>query len=102
MNSSNQHRHSALALIALLIMGTGASQSLEAHAKEQKPAAERRTLIGGFAMVAYPSNWGESGRMTFIINQRDKLYERNLGSKTGEIAAAMSEYNPDKNWALAS
>jgi hypothetical protein len=57
-------------------------------------------LIGGFAMVAYPSNWGESGRMTFIINQREELYERNLGPKTGEIAAAMSEYNPDKNWAL--
>ena len=58
-------------------------------------------MIGGFAMVAYPSKWGHSGTMTFIINQRDELYERNLGSKSGEIAAAMSEYNPDRNWALA-
>jgi hypothetical protein len=57
-------------------------------------------MIGGFAMVAYPFSWGDSGIMTFIINQRNKIYERNLGSKSGEIAAAMSAFNPDKNWTL--
>ena len=57
-------------------------------------------MIAGFALVAFPYKWGESGIMTFIINQQGKLYERNLGIKTGEIARAMTEYNPDKNWTL--
>jgi len=58
-------------------------------------------MIAGFAMVAYPSKWGDSGVMTFIINQQGKLYQRDLGAKSAEIAAAMSEYNPDKSWTLA-
>ena len=57
-------------------------------------------MIAGFALAAYPSKWGDSGIMTFIINQQGKLYQRNLGPKTEETAVAMSEYNPDKNWTL--
>ena len=56
-------------------------------------------MIAGFALAAYPSKWGDSGIMTFVINQQGKLYQRNLGPETGEIARAMLEYNPDKNWA---
>jgi hypothetical protein len=59
-------------------------------------------MIAGFAMVAYPSKYGESGIMTFIINQQGKLYQRDLGPKTEEIARAMSEYNPDKKWTLVT
>jgi hypothetical protein len=55
-------------------------------------------MIAGFGMLAYPSNWGESGVMTFIINQQGKLYQKNLGSRTEAIASRMSEYNPDKSW----
>jgi hypothetical protein len=57
-------------------------------------------MIAGFALLAYPSNWGESGVMTFIINQQGKLYQKDLGSKTEATASRMSEYNPDKSWAL--
>ena len=58
-------------------------------------------LAAGFALVAYPVNWDQSGIMTFIVNQDGKVYQRNLGEKTSRIAVAMKEYNPDSNWTLA-
>jgi len=55
-------------------------------------------LIAGFALVAYPAHWGESGIMTFIVNQWGKVYECNLGADSAEIAAAMAEFDPDQDW----
>lgn len=55
-------------------------------------------MVGGFALVAFPSNWGKSGVMTFIVNQQGKVYEKNLGPDTAKIAQKMSLYNPDKTW----
>jgi hypothetical protein len=55
-------------------------------------------LTGGFALVAYPEHWDQSGIMTFIVNQDGKVYERNLGEKTSRIAGKMKEYNPDSDW----
>ena len=52
-------------------------------------------MAGGFALVAYPEHWDQSGIMTFIVNQDGKVFERNLGEKTSRIAGAMKEYNPD-------
>jgi hypothetical protein len=57
-------------------------------------------LMEGFALVAYPENWDQSGIMTFIVNQDGKVYQRNLGEKTSRIAGAMKEYNPDSEWTL--
>jgi hypothetical protein len=57
-------------------------------------------LTGGFALVAYPENWDQSGIMTFMVNQDGKVYQRNLGEKTSRIAGAMKEYNPDREWTL--
>ena len=59
-------------------------------------------LAAGFALVAYPENWDQSGIMTFIVNQDGKVYQRNFGEKTSRIAAAMKEYNPDSNWTLVT
>jgi len=60
-------------------------------------------LIAGFALVAYPAHWGESGVMTFIVNQWGRVYERNLGAQSADIAAAMTEFDPDQDWtAVAS
>jgi hypothetical protein len=56
-------------------------------------------LTAGFALVAYPEQWGKSGIMTFIVNQEGKVYQRNLGEKTTK-AAGMTRYNPDANWTL--
>ena len=58
-------------------------------------------MIAGFALVAYPAVWGNSGVMTFVVNQEGRVYERNLGPRTAQIAAAMTEYNPDSTWILA-
>ncbi len=58
-------------------------------------------MVGGFALVAFPSNWGKSGVMTFIVNQEGKVYEKNLGLDTMKIAQGMEEYNPDKTWTEA-
>ena len=57
-------------------------------------------LTKGFALVAYPEHWDQSGIMTFIVNQDGKVYQRNLGEKTVAIAKSMKEYNPDSNWTL--
>jgi hypothetical protein len=57
-------------------------------------------LVGGFALVAYPDQWGRSGIMTFIVNQDGNVYQRNLGDKTDAIATKMTRYNPDDRWTL--
>jgi hypothetical protein len=59
-------------------------------------------LLAGFAYVAYPAAWGKSGVMTFIVNQRGRVYQKNIGSKTGSEAAAMTVYNPDNTWTLVA
>jgi DUF2950 family protein len=55
-------------------------------------------MIGGFALVAWPAEWGNSGVMTFIINQQGKVFEQNLGLKTAAIASAMTTYDPGPDW----
>jgi len=57
-------------------------------------------MVAGYALVAYPAKWGVSGVMTFIVNQRGRVYEKNLGPKTGEVARRMKGYNPDLTWKL--
>ena len=57
-------------------------------------------MIAGFALVAYPAIWGNSGVMTFVVNQEGRVYEKNLGARTAEIASAMTQYNPDSTWIL--
>ena len=55
-------------------------------------------MIGGFAMVAYPAAYGNSGVMSFIVNHDGKVFQKDLGKITAAVAAAMKEYNPDKTW----
>jgi len=55
-------------------------------------------LTGGFAVVAWPVDYGNSGIKTFIVNQRDLVFEKDLGTDTEKIAAAMTEYDPDDSW----
>jgi Protein of unknown function (DUF2950) len=57
-------------------------------------------MIGGYALVAYPDKWGSSGVMTLIANQQGRVYEKNLGADTANVASAMTEYNPDTTWKL--
>ena len=55
-------------------------------------------MIGGFALVAWPAEWGNSGVMTFIVNQQGKIYQKNLGPKAVALAKAMLRYDPDRSW----
>lgn len=57
-------------------------------------------MIAGYALVAYPDKWGNSGVMTFIINQQGRVYEKNLGADTIKIASSMTAYDPDSSWKL--
>jgi Protein of unknown function (DUF2950) len=57
-------------------------------------------MIAGYALVAYPEKWGNTGVMTFIVNQQGRVYQKNLGANTARIAAAMTEYDPDLTWKL--
>ncbi len=52
----------------------------------------------GFAFVAYPAEYGNSGIMTFIINQDGVLLQKDLGTTTTETATAMSKFDPDSGW----
>jgi hypothetical protein len=55
-------------------------------------------MIGGFALVAWPARWGNSGVMTFIVNQQGKIYQKNLGPRTSSLAGRMTTYEPDSTW----
>jgi hypothetical protein len=54
----------------------------------------------GTVLVAYPMHWDKSGIMTFIVNQKAQVFQRNLGEKTSRIARAMKGYNPEGEWTL--
>lgn len=55
-------------------------------------------MIGGFAMVAWPAQYGDSGIMTFVVNQQGRVYQKDLGPKTAKEAAKMDAYDPDPSW----
>jgi hypothetical protein len=55
-------------------------------------------MIGGFAVLAYPAEYDNSGVMTFIVNYEGKVFQKNLGKNTAATAKAMKEYNPDSTW----
>jgi Skp family chaperone for outer membrane proteins len=58
-------------------------------------------MIGGFALVAYPAEYGESGIMTFIVNQQGRVYQKNLGPDTARIASKITSYDPDNTWTIS-
>jgi hypothetical protein len=58
----------------------------------------RGNMMGGFALVAYPAIYGNSGVMTFIVNQSGIVYQKDLGPSTASIAGGMTRFNPDQSW----
>ncbi|HYM31217.1 MAG TPA: DUF2950 domain-containing protein [Candidatus Cybelea sp.] len=55
-------------------------------------------MIGGFALIAYPAKWGDSGVMTFEVNQDGVVYQKNLGANTAAVAARITAFDPDGTW----
>ena len=58
-------------------------------------------MIGGFGLVAWPADYGDSGVMTFVVNQQRRVYQKDLGEKTDEIVNNMKAYDPDPTWKLS-
>ena len=74
--------------------------------KGQGPAAPlgqldfvvENVMIGGFALIAFPAQYRLSGVQTFIVSYDGVVYQKDLGPKTTELAAAIDRFNPDKSW----
>lgn len=78
--------------------------------KQQGPAAPggamnyvvNGKMIGGFALVAYPATYRNSGVMTFIVNHAGVVYQKDLGPRSAELAEKMTAFNPDPSWKAVS
>lgn len=55
-------------------------------------------MIAGFAMVAFPAEYGETGVMTFVVNHNGKVYQKDLGKNSAKIGAAMTSFDPGPGW----
>ncbi len=62
----------------------------------------RGKMIGGFALVAYPAEYRNSGVMTFVVSHAGSVFQKDLGPDTAKIAERMSSFNPDKTWQKVS
>lgn len=62
----------------------------------------RGNMIGGFALVAYPAEYGNSGVMTFLVNHAGTVFQKDLGPDTANLAERMSSFNPDQTWQTVS
>lgn len=58
----------------------------------------RGQMIGGFALVAYPASYRNSGVMTFIVDHNGSVYQKDLGKHTASLAERMTSFNPDSSW----
>jgi Protein of unknown function (DUF2950) len=72
-------------------------QGKDAHGGPQNFEVKGK-LIGGFALIAYPARYNDSGVMSFIVSDEGVIYEKNLGSETQGIATATVAFDPDKSW----
>jgi hypothetical protein len=59
---------------------------------------ENGNMTGGFALLAYPIEYGQSGIMTFTVNQQGVVFQKDLGDRTAELASAIQVYDPDGSW----
>jgi len=59
-------------------------------------------MTEGFAFVAYPAEYRNSGVMTFVVNLHGVIFEKDMGPKTADLAKAMTAINPDKTWRVVS
>jgi Protein of unknown function (DUF2950) len=55
-------------------------------------------MIGGFALVAYPAEYRNSGVMTFIVNYDGTVFQKDLGPDTTDVAEHMTSFNPNPTW----
>jgi hypothetical protein len=58
----------------------------------------RGKMIGGFGLLAYPAEYGNSGIMTFLVNHQGTVYQKDLGPNTERLANQIKSFNPDGSW----
>jgi DUF2950 family protein len=58
-------------------------------------------MIGGFALLAWPAEYGDSGIMTFIVNQQGRVYQKDLGENTAKTVQSVTAYDPDSSWRVS-
>ena len=58
-------------------------------------------MTGGFALLAYPATYGDSGVMTFIVNQAGIVYQKNLGPGYAAYRSQITQYDPDASWQVS-
>ncbi len=58
-------------------------------------------MIGGFALIAWPADYGNSGVMTFLVNHQGTVFQKDLGPRTSRIAQGITAFNPDNTWKKA-
>ena len=57
-------------------------------------------MTGGFALIAFPARWGDSGVMTFLVNQNGIVFQKDLGPSTTRLASQITLYDPDRTWRI--
>lgn len=92
-NSTRQAYHGYYYRV-LLAQGSGAGDGARDY-------MVRGFMIGGFALVAWPAEYGISGIKTFIVNQDGIVYEKDLGPRTVALATAITRFDPDKSWQVS-
>lgn len=55
-------------------------------------------MLGGFGLVAWPAKWGNSGVVTYIVNQDGEIYGKDLGPRTADLAPTIARFDPDPSW----
>lgn len=55
-------------------------------------------MIAGYALIAWPARYGETGIKTFVVNHQGTIYEKDLGPETAKLADQITRFNPDKTW----
>ena len=55
-------------------------------------------MIGGFALLAWPAEYGDSGVMTFVVNQLGRVYQKDFGENTAKAVQGITAYDPDSSW----
>jgi Protein of unknown function (DUF2950) len=60
-----------------------------------------RSMTAGYALIAWPVKYGETGVMSFIVSSDGVVYERDLGRDTAQAVAVTKTFNPEAGWAPA-
>ena len=54
--------------------------------------------MGGFGLLAFPADYGNSGIVTFLVNQDGKVFQKDLGPNTTQLARKIESFTPDQTW----